>query len=75
MLELADKLGLPAGEANLTRYDVMTADECFLTGSAAEIVPVASLDGRRIGTGRPGAITLQLTEQFQKLTRTEGTPI
>ena len=75
VLELAGKLGLPAGEGNLTRYDVMTADECFLTGSAAEIVPVASLDGRTIGTGQPGAVTLQLTEEFRKLTRLEGTPI
>jgi len=75
VLELASKLGLPASEANLTRYDVMTADECFLTGSAAEIVPVASLDGRTIGTGKPGAVTLQLTTEFRKLTRSEGTPI
>jgi len=75
VLELAGKLGLPASEANLTRYDVMTADECFLTGSAAEIVPVASLDGRTIGTGKPGAVTLQLTTEFRKLTRSEGTPI
>ena len=75
VIELAGKLGLPVREMNLTRYDVMTADECFLTGSAAEIVPVASLDGRIIGTGKPGAITLQLTEAFHKLTRSEGTPI
>ena len=75
VLELADKVGLPAREANLTRYDVMTADECFLTGSAAEIVPVASLDGRTIGTGKPGGVTLQLIEEFRKLTRLEGTAI
>ena len=75
VLELAAKLGLPASEANMTRYDVMTADECFLTGSAAEIVPVASLDRRTIGTGQPGVVTLQLIQEFRKLTKNEGTPI
>jgi branched-chain amino acid aminotransferase len=65
----------PVTEKNLTRYDIMTADECFLTGTAAEIVPVATLDGRPIGSGKPGAITLKLTEQFRKLTRSEGTAI
>jgi branched-chain amino acid aminotransferase len=62
-------------ETNLTRYDIMTAGECFLTGTAAEIVPVATLDGRPIGSGKPGALTLKLTEEFRKLTRAEGTPI
>jgi branched-chain amino acid aminotransferase len=65
----------PVTEKNLTRYDIMTADECFLTGTAAEIVPVATLDGRPIGSGKPGGITLKLTEQFRKLTRSEGTAI
>ncbi|MCG3150615.1 MAG: Branched-chain-amino-acid aminotransferase [Verrucomicrobiae bacterium] len=75
VIELAGKLGIPVSEPNLTRYDVMTADECFLTGTAAEIVPVATLDGRTIGTGKPGALTLKLIEEFRKLTRVEGTPI
>jgi branched-chain amino acid aminotransferase len=75
VFELATKLRLPASEMELTRYDVMTADECFLTGTAAEIVPVASLDGRTIGTGKPGTVTLKLTEEFRKLTRSEGTRI
>lgn len=65
----------PVTEKNLTRYDVMTADECFLTGTAAEIVPVASLDGRTIGSGKPGVLTLKLIEEFRKLTRSEGTAI
>jgi branched-chain amino acid aminotransferase len=65
----------PVTEKNLTRHDLMTADECFLTGTAAEIVPVASLDGRPIGSGKPGAVTLKLTEEFRTLTRSEGTPI
>ncbi len=75
VMELAGKLGIPVSEMNLTRYDVMTADECFLTGSAAEIVPVASLDGRVIGTGKPGALTTKLAAAFHKLTRAEGTAI
>ena len=75
VIELAVRLAIPVGEPNLTRYDLMTADECFLTGTAAEIVPVATLDGRPIGSGKPGALTLKLTEEFRKLTRTEGTPL
>ena len=65
----------PVSEKNLTRYDIMTADECFLTGTAAEIVPVATLDGRPVGSGKPGPVTLKLTEEFRKLTRSEGTAI
>jgi branched-chain amino acid aminotransferase len=75
VLGLAAKLKLSAREMNLTRYDLMTADECFLTGTAAEIVPVASIDGRLVGTGKPGPITLKLTDEFRNLTRSEGTPI
>jgi branched-chain amino acid aminotransferase len=75
VMELAPKIGVPVSEPNLTRYDVMVADECFLTGTAAEVVPVASLDGRIIGSGRPGPITLKLMDAFHQLTRAEGTPI
>jgi branched-chain amino acid aminotransferase len=75
VMELAGKIAMPVREPNLTRYDIMTADECFLTGTAAEIVPVASLDGRPIGSGKPGAVTLKLTEEFRRLAQSEGTPI
>ncbi len=75
IFELAAKLNIPAGEAHLTRYDLMTADECFITGSAAEVVPVATVDCRPIGGGKPGPVTLQLMAEFHKLTRSEGTPI
>jgi branched-chain amino acid aminotransferase len=75
VIELAGKLSIPVSEPNLTRYDLMTADECFLTGTAAEIVPVVSLDGRVIGSGKPGAVTLKLIGEFRKLTPVEGTPI
>jgi branched-chain amino acid aminotransferase len=75
MFELAARLGLAAVESDLTRYDLVTAEECFLTGTAAEIVPVTTLDGRKIGGGRPGPVTLQLMSEFRKLTCNEGTPV
>jgi branched-chain amino acid aminotransferase len=75
VIELAAKLGIGTSEPNLTRYDIMTADECFLTGTAAEIVPVATLDARPIGSGKPGPVTLKLTSEFRTLTCAEGTPI
>ena len=75
VIELADKLNVKVTEPNLTRYELMTAEECFLTGSAAEIVPVVALDGRAIGAGKPGPVTLKLMAEFHKLTRSEGTPI
>ena len=75
VFQLAAKLGVTMTEPNLTRYDIMTADECFLTGTAAEVVPVIGLDGRVIGSGKPGPLTLKLIEEFHKLTRAEGTSI
>ncbi len=75
VFELGAKLNIPVSEAHLTRYDLMTADECFITGSAAEIVPVATVDCRPIGAGKPGPVTLELMAEFHKLTRSEGTPI
>ena len=75
VIELAAKRKIEFAEPNLTRYDLTTADEVFLTGTAAEIVPVVSIDARIIGSGKPGSLTLKLTEDFRKLTRSEGTPI
>jgi branched-chain amino acid aminotransferase len=75
VLELAKKLGLPCQEEMLTLYDVYTADECFLTGTAAEIVPVARCDGRTIGDGKPGPITKRLMERFKEVTVSEGVPV
>jgi branched-chain amino acid aminotransferase len=69
VLELAHAGKLPVQETALTRHDVFIADECFLTGTAAEIVPVVKCDARVIGTGKPGPITRQLREGFQRLTR------
>ena len=69
VLELARAANVPAQETALTRHDVYTADECFLTGTAAEVIPVIKCDGRAIGTGKPGPITRQLRERFVQLTR------
>jgi len=69
VIELAREARIPVAEINLTRHDVFIADECFLTGTAAEIIPVVKCDGRPIGAGRPGPITRQLREAFQRMTR------
>ena len=75
VFELAEKAQLRIQERELTRYDVYTADECFLTGTAAEVIPAVQLDRRLIGNGQPGPVTLRLIELFRELTRTTGTPI
>lgn len=75
VLDLAREAGLTVGEPNLTRYDLFNADECFLTGTGAEIIPVVKLDGRVIGTGRPGPLTRDLVQRYHALTQTTGTPI
>ena len=69
VIELAQAAKIPVHEVALTKHDVYVADECFLTGSAAEIVPVVRVDMRTIGDGKPGPITRQLTEKFQQLVR------
>jgi branched-chain amino acid aminotransferase len=75
ILELAAEAGISAAEARMTRYDVYTADECFLTGTGAELMPVTEVDGRPIGAGQPGAVTRQLTTAFHALVRNEGDPL
>jgi branched-chain amino acid aminotransferase len=72
VLESARDLGIPTAEPNLTRYDVYIADEVFLTGTAAEMVPVVKVDGRVIGNGLPGPVTGQLMAAFREKTRTDG---
>ena len=69
VLELARAAGIPARETNLTRYDLYTADECFLTGTGAEVVPVTSVDKRSIGNGQVGPVTRQLTLAFHHYAR------
>lgn len=69
VLRLARESGIPTQETTLIRHDLYVADEMFLTGTAAEVVPVVSLDGRKIGDGRPGPITRRLLELFHDFTR------
>jgi len=75
VLDLGRESGLAVGDPNLTRYDLYTADECFLTGTGAEIIPVVKIDGRVIGRGRPGATTRSLIEKYHALTQVSGEPI
>jgi len=75
VIEIATESGLKVSEPNLTRYDLFNADECFLTGSAAELVPVVKIDGRVIGAGKPGPVTARLISQYHSLTKASGEPI
>jgi len=75
VLDLARDLEIPAVERVFTLHDVYSADECFLTGTGAEIGPVVEVDGRAIADGRPGALTGRLIEAFHALVRRTGTPI
>jgi branched-chain amino acid aminotransferase len=72
VMGLARRFGIDVKEDILTRHDLFNAEECFLTGTAAEIIPVVKIDSRVIGDGRPGKTTLKLMREFKKLTRTEG---
>jgi len=67
VLELAAEAEIDACEVSLSRHDIYTADECFLTGSAAEVIAAVKLDGRTIGNGKPGPVTKQLNQAFRKL--------
>lgn len=73
VMDLAAEAGLEVREELLTRHDVFNANEAFLTGTAAEIIPVVALDGRKIGSGLPGGATRQLQQAFRSLTQREGT--
>jgi branched-chain amino acid aminotransferase len=75
VIELAQADDLKVSEPYLTRYDLFNADECFLTGTGAEIVPVVKIDGRIIGSGKPGALTRKLVEDYRALTKVSGEPI
>ncbi len=72
VLRLARQAGITVQELTMTRHDVYVADECFLTGTAAEVIAVTSLDGRPIGDGKPGPVTRKLLELFRDLTRKGG---
>ena len=72
-IEVAQTLNIPVVETNITRYDVWNADECFLTGTAAEVIPVIEVDARTIGTGKPGPLTAKILAEFRKKASKEGT--
>lgn len=75
IFDIAQELNIPIREADMTRYDVWVSDECFLTGSGAEVIPVTKLDGRVIGTGKPGPITQKVLASFRRRVLVEGTRI
>lgn len=75
VFEMAAEFGIPISEPEMTRYDIYTADECFLTGTAAEVIPAVKLDNRLIGDGKPGPLTARLITRFHELTATTGTAI
>jgi branched-chain amino acid aminotransferase len=75
VMELAEKRGMKVREAFMTRFDVYTADECFLTGTAAEVIPVVEVDTRKIGDGTVGKITSELIQDFRALTKVDGPEI
>ena len=69
VIELARKAGHTVFERSMDRHDIYTADECFLTGTAAEVIPVVECDGRPVGPGKPGPVTRDLLERFHALVR------
>ena len=75
VIDLARQSGMEVSEPDLTRYDLFNADECFLTGTGAELIPVVKIDGRVIGDGKPGPITRKLVEKYRELTHSTGEPI
>jgi len=75
VFEIGSEFDINVTEADLTRHDIFVADECFLTGTAAEIVPVVKADGRIIGNGNPGPITTRIIARFREMTHKTGTPI
>lgn len=75
VFDIAQELGIPISEPELTRHDIYIADEAFLTGTAAEVIPMIKVDGRLIGDGKPGKITNRTIARFRELTRESGTPI
>ncbi|MDQ0287010.1 branched-chain amino acid aminotransferase [Desulfofundulus luciae] len=72
VMEIARGKGIPVEEKLFTRFDIYTADECFLTGTAAEVIPAVRLDGRLIGSGQPGEMTRVLMQAFRELTLVDG---
>ncbi len=75
VMEIIASMGIACHEVTMSRFDIYTADECFLTGTAAEAIPAVVYDTREIGTGKPGPITLKIIDAFKKVANSEGTPV
>ena len=75
VLDLAGLLEIEVLERDMGLFDIYTADEVFVTGTAAEVAPVTRVDGRIVGSGKPGPITRKLMGAFSEMTKTTGTPI
>lgn len=75
VMGLARQLGIAMQERVFTLHDIYTADECFLSGTGAEVGPVVEVDGRRIAAGVPGPISQRLIRAFRELVQREGTPV
>src|SRR6266704_3194962 len=75
VMDMAREASIPVSEPNLTRYDLFNAVECFLTGTGAELIPVVTIDGRVIGTGKPEPVTKSLVQRYRALTQVSGEPI
>ncbi len=75
VMDLAREEGVTVQEPSLTRHDLFNADECFLTGTGAELIPIVKIDGRVIGTGLPGPLTRKLVDKYRALTKSSGEPI
>ncbi len=69
VMDICTELGIPCEERVMNRYDILSADECFLTGTAAEVIAVSTLDGRKIGTGHAGPITLRILDRYKQMVR------
>ena len=75
VMELARQDKIPVQEVPFTRHDVYVCEECFLTGTAAEIIPVVEVDGRVIGDGSPGPVTGRLMKRFREIALSEGVEV
>ena len=75
IIDIARELNMPLRETDMTRYDIWCADECFLTGTGAEVIPVVKLDGREIGSGKPGPVTQKVLASFRQRVLKEGVRI
>jgi len=73
VMELAEGMGIQVKEQALTRYDLWISDECFLTGTAAEVIPCVEVDHRPIGNGKPGTLTQKLIDLFRESVKSDGT--